>query len=533
MRVETGNAMIGRVARNKAHSYLLQVTPLGLLRRIDRPGERRAAGMVLLSTGMAILVIWVIAGAALYQTRTTTILEQKADLERSARIVEEQTRNELTKIQLFLSFADSYYQQHKGLDPLHDPEFPLFVRKLSSITKSPVDIYLVTTKGDIYSASGEETVPLTNVADRDYVLAQQDPDTRGLFIGRPMKSRIDQHWVLPISYPLSGSPGDILLLSANIDSLTLEQHYEASRPRPNGSVLLVHRDGTVLVRAPSYQTAVGTSLTKGAIWTEGLKTALQGSLEIDKSAIDGISRVAAFNALQDFPLVVIVAAPIEDILAHWKKFMGVVLKIGALLTAVVLLLAHHLILRIRELSTTRDELEQMAQTDPLTGLFNRRHFWLLGRQEISRITRYDRPLSIVTIDLDHFKKINDHFGHAAGDDALRWFATALRASLRQSDVPARLGGEEFAVLLPETTTDNAGLLAERIRIALAATPVSSGGQTFPLTASFGVAGTDNSQTTLETLLARADLALYQAKNGGRNRTIVAADEPVDEVQHAR
>ncbi|PKU23842.1 sensor domain-containing diguanylate cyclase [Telmatospirillum siberiense] len=524
--------MIGRLVR-LARFRLLQMTPFGLLRQIDRPGERRAAGMVLLSTGMAIIVIWVIAAVALHQTRSTAIRDHKNDLERLARVAEEQTRNELTKIQLFLSLANIYYQQHKGIDPRHDPELNLFVRQLDSISKVPVDIHLVTTKGDLYAAGGDETAPLTNVADRDYVQAQRDPETRGLYIGKPTASRIDGHWVLPMSYPLSGSPGDILLLSADIDSLSLERHYEAGRPRPNGSILLAHRDGTLLLRVPAQPFVPGSSLIQSSVWKIGLKKDLQGVLEIEQSLIDGKPRLTAFIAFQDFPLVVMVTAPLEDILVQWHKFLGVVVKIGALLTAVVLLLAHHLILRIRELSVTRDELEQMAQTDPLTGLFNRRQFWILGAREISRITRYDRPLSALAIDLDHFKKINDRFGHAAGDDALRWFAANLKASLRQSDVAARLGGEEFSVLLPETTIDNAERLAERIRLALAATWVSSGGQTFQITASFGVAGTDDNQTTLDHLLAKADLALYQAKDGGRNRTVVAVGEHVDEARHAR
>lgn len=231
--------------------------------------------------------------------------------------------------------------------------------------------------------------------------------------------------------------------------------------------------------------------------------------------------------------MVVVTATLEDILVQWYKFLGMVLKLGALLTAVVLLLAHHLILRVGELSVTRNELEKMAQTDPLTGLYNRRHYWIRGAAEISRIARYGRPLSALAIDLDHFKQINDRYGHSAGDDALRWFAKTLNNTLRQSDIAARLGGEEFSVLLPETTLDNAEHLAERIRLALSATPVTTGDATFSITTSIGVAGTTDSKTTIEILLARADRALYEAKEGGRNRTVVAADEHRAEAQDVR
>lgn len=518
---------------------MFRVTPLGLVRDIDRPGERRAAGMVLLSTGMAIVVIWVIATAALYQTRVATIRDQKSDLERMARVAEEQTRNELTKIQLLLSMIDIYYQKNKSVDPLRDPSLERFIQQLNHSSQNHIDVRLVTTQGDLYLPGGEETIPLANVADRDYVLAQKDQETRGLFIGKPVASRIDNRWVLPISYPLTGSPGDILLLSADIDGLTLEKHYEAGRPQPNGSIVLTHRDGTVLVRAPGQQLPPGTSLAQGVVWKQGLKNDLKGVQYIEISLLDGLPRLAAFIAMQDFPLVVIVTEPIDDVLAHWRKFMGVILRIGALLTAVVLLLAHHLILRIRELSLTRNELELMAQTDPLTGMFNRRQFWLLGAREIVRVARYGGPLAVLAIDLDHFKHVNDTYGHAAGDDALRWFANRLKETLRQTDVAARIGGEEFAVLLPETSIGNAQHLAERIRTSLVAAPVISGDITFPLTASFGVAGTTDSAETLENLLARADRALYRAKESGRNRTVVAEfletgeDQTMHEIQNGR
>lgn len=512
-----------------ALNYFYQLTPFGLLRRIDRPGERRAAGMVLLSTGMAIMAIWGIAAIALYQARNLSINEHKDDLERMARVVEEQTRNELSKIQLFLTLVDSHYREHPNLDPRNDPELEQFIQQLRSISNGGVDIRLVTTKGDIYTTSGEGTVPLANVADRDYVKAQKNPETRGFYIGRPILSRITGHWTLPISFPLADSPGDILLLSAAIDSLSLERLYDAGRPRPHGSIALLHRDGTILVHAPIDQRLIGLSVADSKQW-QILKAHPRDGVRLDQSLVDGTPKLAAYVALDDFPLVVVVTASLEDILAQWQKFLGVVLKIGVLLTAVVLLLAHHLILRVGELSVTRNELEKMAQTDPLTGLFNRRHFWIRGAAEIARISRYARPLSALAIDLDHFKQINDRYGHSAGDEALRWFAKTLGGSLRQADIAARLGGEEFSVLLPETTLDNAERLAERIRLALAATPVTAGDETFSITASIGVAGTGDTKTTLESLLARADQALYQAKNGGRNRTVVAANERLAEVQ---
>jgi diguanylate cyclase (GGDEF)-like protein len=311
------------------------------------------------------------------------------------------------------------------------------------------------------------------------------------------------------------------MLSVTIEAGALERFYDASRVGQHGSITLLHRDGTILFRTPDNEQLIGRSATQEKLWTVGLKEQSHGVIVLEKSLFNDSPNLAAYVTLDDYPLVIVVTETLEDALVQWRRLLHVVLSIGVLLTAVVLLLAHHLIRRIGELAVTRNELERLAQTDPLTGLFNRRHFWAHGTAEIARISRYVRPLSVLSLDLDHFKQVNDRYGHAAGDEALRWLAKVLLSSLRQSDLVARLGGEEFAVLLPETLLENAVHLAERIREALAATPVIAGDKTFFITASIGVSNTTDAKTTLDALLVRADAALYQAKEGGRNRTVAA------------
>ena len=164
------------------------------------------------------------------------------------------------------------------------------------------------------------------------------------------------------------------------------------------------------------------------------------------------------------------------------------------------------------------ELERLAQTDTLTGILNRRHFMLLAEQELSRTARYDGEMSVLMIDIDHFKVVNDTYGHHAGDLVLQELGRVFRQEMREVDFAGRIGGEEFSVVLPQTTMANALEAAERLRRAVEQTKVPlEQGLPIVMTVSIGVASLQDPKTNIDTLLGQADTALYEAKHQGRNR----------------
>jgi len=167
---------------------------------------------------------------------------------------------------------------------------------------------------------------------------------------------------------------------------------------------------------------------------------------------------------------------------------------------------------------THEELEQRAYTDYLTGLANRRYFLEQAENELARTLRYGRELSIMMLDVDRFKQVNDTYGHKVGDLVLKKLSELCRSTLRDVDIIGRIGGEEFAMLLPETGVEQALQAAERLRAAIAATHVTLGGG-LPLrfTASIGVTNLREKDANVDVLLNQADQALYRAKNEGRNR----------------
>jgi len=175
-------------------------------------------------------------------------------------------------------------------------------------------------------------------------------------------------------------------------------------------------------------------------------------------------------------------------------------------------------------------LERLASTDALTGLANRYRFFAVAEQELKRAARYGRPLAVAMADLDHFKRINDTCGHEAGDYVLTAFSVLCRQILRPSDLIARFGGEEFALLLPETGLSGAVALAERLRAATETLPMPDGRLAGGISISIGVTVVHPGETSVDTALSRADRALYAAKQGGRNRVCVFDGEPEDGSQ---
>jgi diguanylate cyclase (GGDEF)-like protein/PAS domain S-box-containing protein len=175
---------------------------------------------------------------------------------------------------------------------------------------------------------------------------------------------------------------------------------------------------------------------------------------------------------------------------------------------------------LRDITDKREASEAQRRAtscDHLTGIANRRAFFEAAELEIERRKRSPRPLSLIAFDVDHFKRVNDTYGHPAGDAVLRRLATVLASTFRQVDVVARIGGEEFAVLLPSTGLEAAVLVAERFRRAVEAEPIEVDGIRIACTVSGGVATMDDGSSALDLLMKRADRALYKAKSGGRNR----------------
>ncbi|MGB5354465.1 MAG: GGDEF domain-containing protein [Woeseia sp.] len=192
-------------------------------------------------------------------------------------------------------------------------------------------------------------------------------------------------------------------------------------------------------------------------------------------------------------------------------------------TMIIVLIWVATYLALRHLSIGRELrklLREQALTDPLTGLFNRRHVFACIDKELKHYDRYKTVFSIILIDADHFKQVNDNYGHCTGDATLRLIARVCRDAVRGTDVVGRFGGEEFIILLPHTTTTEAAVVAERIRRDMGTVSNELLDGAVLVTLSLGVAEVGPGRNDFNSLLAAADKALYEAKNAGRNRVSV-------------
>ncbi|MCX7514772.1 diguanylate cyclase [Frateuria sp. STR12] len=197
---------------------------------------------------------------------------------------------------------------------------------------------------------------------------------------------------------------------------------------------------------------------------------------------------------------------------HWQRLA---LVLGGVLILLLLWLA------LRQFRRSR-KLHRMAMTDPLTGIANRRHIEQLAERALNHAGANGEPLCVLVLDVDHFKAVNDAFGHAVGDQVLVRIAHACKQALRRFDMMGRLGGEEFLIVLPDTTLDVALQIAERLRCKIEALPLANLAPGLQITASVGAAQADHETDDLAELVRRADNAMYRAKDAGRNRVEVVA-----------
>ncbi len=182
----------------------------------------------------------------------------------------------------------------------------------------------------------------------------------------------------------------------------------------------------------------------------------------------------------------------------------------------------HLVVSVRDVTEEtayKQELIKLAQRDPLTGSYNRRYLKGFLEEELYRCVRYHRPMSLIMLDIDYFKQINDQYGHPFGDKVLKIIASTIQASIRKSERFARYGGEEFCIVMPETAIEGALVFSEKIRVLIEEITLYSDKTLVKITASFGVAAFTEKVKDIETLIKKADDALYKAKRGGRNQTM--------------
>ena len=477
--------------------------------------NRRATRNVASLTAVFLLSLWGFFAYWAVSTRQDVLAATENGLLQMTHAAEQYARNVVKMAEIFQATAEHWLVENNTVDPRSDRGFTALIEDFRQRTAGLIDIRLITSSGDLYALPGDASQALDNVADREYFQAAMRAPPGKQHIGVPVVSRVTGQWRLPISTQMAQRDQGFAVMNASVNLSEMIHTFELERPKPRGSISLWREDGILLARAPHDNGTIGKPLARlGSSHLELITRQPAGTFLSSDTPVDGSQRFVSYRRLGDLPIVILVTANLDDTLEPWRR--QVIMASIALVFVTIwgALFSGQLVDALRRL-------ERLATMDALTGLYNRRYLMEAGTHELARMRHYGSPMALMIVDADGFKHVNDTWGHPTGDRVLQGLARAMSAAVRDQDTVGRLGGEEFAVILPETDQAGAAIIAERMRAAVedSVMVAADDGKPVRVTVSIGVTTLAPENDSFDAALVRADKALYQAKEGGRNRVM--------------
>lgn len=378
-----------------------------------------------------------------------------------------------------------------------------------------VGINIVDPNGDVIHGNGDMVRP--NLMQREFFTVHTSRTVEGLYIGPPHPSMIfDNQWTVGISKAIRFPDGSLeRVLLGIIDLEYFFQSYGALIIDPGLTMTILSPEGLVYSRIPGHSSSVGQQypeFTGDGTLSERIRQ--QGGVYLKND--EGTTEAVIFKQVDNLPLIIRIARSESAMLEPWRSNGRILIFLGVVISLTLFYFAFFAIAAQKKQEATMKVLRIQSTTDELTRLSNRRHFLEGAQLETKKALRSGLPLSLIMIDLDHFKEVNDQFGHHAGDMVLRECADLLKKSCRKTDLIGRIGGEEFVLLLPATDQNGAMSIAEKIRNIIASHQFNNQQQVLKVTASLGVTQINRGEDGLNNALKKVDGLLYEAKSAGRN-----------------
>lgn len=378
--------------------------------------------------------------------------------------------------------------------------------------------------GNILEQSGAAQPRQINLADRDYFKAQVKGPA-GNYVSAPFRSRLRENDPsIALSRRISSPDGAFEgVVAAALRVAFFQSLLDTVNLGRESAIAITRTDGTIILRSPSTDGKGNTGLNIAGSPVFQRMIAKPGEQFSQRSRLDGIDRYYLHTLIGEFPLLLSVGISPAAAMADWTESALISSALTSGMCVLLIVLFRALRLALVRSQEVEEQLEILAVTDELTGLPNRRAFDLALASELRRAARDHTSLAVLMVDVDHFKRVNDRFGHGVGDVVLARIAKEISRSIRRpGDFAARYGGEEFTVILPATEAGGASFIAERMRLAIASMdpcPIEPG--LGKVTVSIGIAtGSVPASSLGAELLTRADRALYEAKGAGRNRVVI-------------
>lgn len=378
----------------------------------------------------------------------------------------------------------------------------------------------------------------TYADEREFFKVHRDSGKDALFVGRPLKGKVSGKWSIHLSRPIlsNGRFEGVAVIAVDPDYFV--SFYQRAGLGKDGAARMIRDTGEVMARSSGQDQFIGRVIKPSPYADPGAP--LQGSFR-RSAQVDGVDRLSSYHRLPQFGLTVVIGPSVEERLTAVRSHQRQLIWSAAALTALVLLvvfLLHRNFVRngliqaareadhrqlkeqYQEILGLQEQLKSQALQDPLTGLHNRRFLDAALPREIAKANRESYPVSLVVVDLDRFKHINDTYGHLFGDKVLTTVADILKKSARESDIVCRQGGEEFVMVMPGMSAEQALPRIDACRTAVEQNRILHDGTQVQVTISAGIASFPDHGKKVDDLLRSADNAMYQSKNDGRNRVTV-------------
>jgi diguanylate cyclase (GGDEF)-like protein len=474
---------------------------------------------VVVLTLLLLGALWAVVILSAVSARQAAIVATGERLQRMTYAVEEQTRQQLRLVDTFLMSCESWLSANTSRNPRSDPAFRKLIEGFRSRTGESIDVQLLTANGEVSDVLGKAKVPPANVADSEHF--RDALANAGLFIGSPAPNPSTGHHGLPVALPLHNPAHGIQMLVAMIDLPLLTRTFDEQRQKPGGAITLLRRDGTILARAPDDQPLPGRSLADGELFRQHLATQSPAVVLLDETADAQAREFISFSSMPDYPVLIMVSQNYDDALSAWLRQTVWIVLLALGVTVPLSVIAYRSLCLLQALASQTAQLQQLVDTDRLTGVSSRQHFVEKLKEALELAQRQQSPLSVLLFDIDFFKRINDGYGHAVGDQALVAFAAVAKRCLRERDLLGRLGAGEFSILLPGTDLGEAVLIAEQVRSEVATISIPTENGTVQFTASVGASEACATDRSTDDLLKRTAQALHNAKAGGHDRIALA------------
>lgn len=462
---------------------------------------------VVLLTMVLLGALWTAVLLSAVADREDTLTATGQALQRANRAIEEQTRLHMRLAGLALAAAQAWPDEHPGEDPRSNAAFHALHARLRTATDSAVEILLLAADGNVFAAAGGEPqaeIAAALAASDLNDLARQSQTTE-LVIGTPLRTPAAAHPRLPIARRLENPGAGGYIVLALLDLSRLNAGYEEQRQKPGGSIALLRRDGTPLAGAP-VDARLGLAQSDQRTKDDGVTDASTATSEFSLQ-----------SPMPDYGLLIVGTVDRADALAPWIRHTIWVVLLALGMTIPLAVVAYRSLHLLRVVARHEAELQHLATTDRLTGTFTRQHFVEILKEELAHAGRRHLPLTVLSFDIDFFKRINDGYGHSVGDQVLIAFAKVAKACLRDVDVLGRVSSGEFSILLPNTDVQAATVVAERIRRGVAAISIATQDGTVQFTVSAGVSAARPDDRSVDEIIKRVAQALHEATSAGHDR----------------